>query len=37
VVTSLRQQGRDALEYLTSACASLMGESGSICLIPDSG
>jgi transposase len=37
VVTSLRQQGRDVLKYLTSACASLMGESGSICLIPDSG
>jgi transposase len=36
VVTSLRQQGRDVLEYLTSACASLTQESGSICLIPDS-
>jgi hypothetical protein len=32
-----RLQGRDALEYLTSACASLEGESGSICLVPDSG
>lgn len=37
VVTSLRQQDRDVLEYLTSACASLKGESGSICLVPDSG
>ena len=36
VVTSLRQQGRDVLEYLTSACASLSGGSGSICLLPDS-
>jgi transposase len=37
VVTSLRQQGRDVLEYLTSACASLECESGSICMVPDSG
>jgi transposase len=37
VVSSLRQQGRDVLEYLTSACASLSGGSGSICLVPDSG
>ncbi len=37
VVTSLRQQGRDALEYLTSACMSMIGESGPICLVPDSG
>jgi transposase len=36
VVTSLRQQGRDVLEYLTAVCASLTGESGSICLLPDS-
>jgi transposase len=36
VVTSLRQQGRDVLEYLTSACASVIGGSGSICLVPDS-
>jgi len=36
-VTSLRQQGRDVLEYLTSACGSLIGGSGSICLVPDSG
>jgi hypothetical protein len=36
VVTSLRQQGRDVLEYLTSACESVIGGSGSICLIPDS-
>ena len=36
VVTSLRQQGRDVLKYLTSACGSLNREGGSICLLPDS-
>ncbi len=36
VVTSLRQQGRDVMEYLTTACALPSGESGSICLLPDS-
>jgi len=36
VITSLRQQGRDVMEYLTAACASAHGESGSICLLPDS-
>jgi transposase len=36
VVTSLRQQGRDVMEYLTAACTSARGESGSICLLPDS-
>jgi transposase len=36
VVTSLRQQGRDVLEYLASACASVVGRGGSICLVPDS-
>lgn len=36
VVTTLRQQGREVLEYLTAACASAQGESGSICLLPDS-
>lgn len=36
VVTSLRQQGRDVLAYLTTACASSLGESRSICLLPDS-
>jgi transposase len=36
VVTTLRQQGRDVLDYLTAACASARGESGSICLLPDS-
>jgi transposase len=35
VVTSLRQQGRD-LQYLTAVCASALGESGSVCLLPDS-
>jgi len=36
VVTTLRQQGRDVLEYLTAACASVTQENGSICLLPDS-
>jgi transposase len=36
VVTTLRQQGRDVLDYLTTACASAQGESSSICLLPDS-
>jgi transposase len=36
VVTSLRQQGRDVMAYLTAACASAHGGSGSICLLPDS-
>ena len=35
VVTTLRQQGRDVLGYLTAACASMLGESRSICLLPD--
>jgi transposase len=36
VVTTLRQQGRNVMEYLTAACASALGESRSICLLPDS-
>ena len=36
VVTTLRQQGRDVMEYLTAVCASSLSESGSICLLPDS-
>ena len=35
VVTTLRQQGRNVLDYLTTACASADGKSGSICLLPD--
>ncbi len=35
VVTTLRQQGRDVLDYLTVACAATLGENGSICLLPD--
>jgi transposase len=35
VVTTLKQQGRDVLAYLTAVCASTLGESGSICLLPD--
>jgi transposase len=36
VVTSLRQQGRAVLVYLTAACKSPLNEGGSICLLPDS-
>jgi transposase len=36
VVTSLRQQGRDVLGYLTTVCESVNGKNGSICLLPDS-
>ena len=36
VVTTLRQQDRDVLEYLTAACASATRNSHSICLLPDS-
>lgn len=36
VVTTLRQQGREVMEYLTAACASAQGEGSSICLLPDS-
>ena len=36
VVTTLRQQGRDVMAYLTTACSSSLGGSGSICLLPDS-
>jgi transposase len=35
VVTTLRQQGRDVLGYLTAACASATHNEGSICLLPD--
>jgi transposase len=35
VMTSLRQQERDVMDYLTAACASFLGESSSICLLPD--
>jgi transposase len=36
VVTSLRQQGRDVLEYLSAVCGSADGQGRSICLVPDS-
>jgi Transposase IS66 family/Family of unknown function (DUF6444) len=35
-VTTLRQQGRDVLDYLTAVCTSVNREGGPICLIPDS-
>jgi transposase len=35
-VTSLRQQGRDVLDYLTAACASVrQSGGGSVCLLPE--
>jgi transposase len=36
VVTTLRRQGGDVLEYLTAACTLAEGASGSICLPADS-
>jgi transposase len=36
VVTTLRQQGRDVLDYLSTVCGSVNGKDGSICLLPDS-
>jgi transposase len=36
VVTTLRQQRRDVLDYLTVVCGSINGKNGSICLLPDS-
>jgi transposase len=35
-VTTLRQQGRDVLDYLTSVCSSVNSQQDSICLLPDS-
>lgn len=35
-VATLRQQGRDVLDYLTAACLSATQEGNSICLAPDS-
>jgi transposase len=35
VVTTLRQQGREVLEYLTAACVSATHNEVSICLLPD--
>jgi transposase len=36
VVTSLRQQGRDILGYLTAVCQAVMGQPGDCCLLPNS-
>jgi transposase len=36
VITTLRQQGRDVLGYLSAACASATHDGTSICLLPDS-
>ena len=36
VVTSLRQQGRDVLEYLTAACRATLGQPSACCLLPNS-
>jgi hypothetical protein len=35
-VTTLRQQGRDVLAYLTAACSAALGVSQPCCLLPDS-
>jgi transposase len=35
VVTTLQQQGRHVLDYLTGACASMTLNDASICLLPD--
>jgi transposase len=35
-VTSLRQQGRDVVEYLTAACQSAIGQPSACCLLPNS-
>ena len=36
VVTTLRQQGRDVLDYLTAACCAGLGNEAGSSLIPDS-
>ena len=35
VVTTLRQQGRNVLDYLAAACASVTRTNHSVCLLPD--
>lgn len=35
-VTTLRQQQRDVLEYLTAVCEAAIGQPGACCLLPDS-
>jgi transposase len=35
-ITSLRQQGRDVLEYLTAACRAALGQPSACCLPPNS-
>jgi transposase len=35
-VTTLRQQGRDVLEYLTAVCQAALGQPHACCLLPDS-
>jgi phage shock protein A len=35
-ITSLRQQGRDVLEYLTAACRAALGQPSACCLLPNS-
>jgi len=35
-ITSLRQQGRDVLEYLTAACHASLGQPSACCLLPNS-
>jgi transposase len=35
-ITSLRQQGRDVLEYLTAACRAALSQPSACCLLPNS-
>jgi transposase len=35
-ITSLRQQGRDVLEYLTAVCRVALGQPSACCLLPNS-
>ena len=35
-VTTLRQQGRDVLGYLTAACQAALGQPSACCLLPNS-
>src|SRR6185295_20152431 len=35
-VTSLRQHGRDVMEYLTAVCRAALGRPSACCLLPNS-
>ena len=34
VITTLRQQGRDVLDFLTAACQNALGQQHALCLLP---